>query len=215
MSLNISFQIYVNGEVLQNMMSFLSRRDVMKLGCVDTKFFQVLTEYKRLRLGKCMLSENEMLFDIGDILQATIKRPVNIYTMNPFPSSGIICAWPYEVFSTRYAIDEKEGIAVHGNFQDVDGVRIFLNIRPELALLVEGGSYEAYAIGMHNKKSSGTYENGLANLFKKFREHLDLEQDAKEAEEDKVLHEQLQGSMEQFQQEEYFHDVDDENEGEY
>ena len=77
-------------------------------------------------LSKCTLLEGHMLFEIGDIFPAVIKRTATIYFDSP---SQVSKNWIYSV--------------MRGFWQTV---AVRLNIIPELGNLVNVGSCEVYVV---------------------------------------------------------------------
>ena len=73
---------------------------------------------------------------------------------------------------------KKEGITVVGDFNYEDDTAGTLNITPELEILENIGSYEAYAVGgkiPNHHLHVGTYKNNsLSRLFNNLRKHWTL-----------------------------------------
>ena len=57
----------------QNLLPFLSLKDLKKFGCVHKRVQEFVRKYLTTP-GKCQLSEEKMLFEISDILGGTSPR---------------------------------------------------------------------------------------------------------------------------------------------
>ena len=65
----------------QNILPFLSLKDLKKFGCVHKTIS--VRKYLATR-GKCLLCEDRMLFEISDILGDVTERMISIYIDDPF-----------------------------------------------------------------------------------------------------------------------------------
>ena len=181
----------------QNLLPFLSLKDLKKFGCVHKSVQAFVRKYLTTR-GKCLLCEEKMLSEISDILGDVTERMIS----DPFKAGCTSTLRAFRVLPSKHnkIMGKEEGITAVGGFQDERGRYVELNLMPQLPHSVKAGIYEVYAfedmiIGEAKSSPSrpiatGTYNN-LARLFKTFRQHVDPMEDAEDAKEYNVLHKSI------------------------